>query len=169
MIFLSGFSWSEIAELFRKGNLEAAEETILKYHALFGEDYYLELVRIGGSEHFEAAYTNFLIEMSRKHNIKVVAANYVRRCNKEDIPKMEKLYVADFNNEDARHKVVPTEDWLKSETEMLTKFSDCPEAISNTEEIVNKIEVFDVPKWKAPIQHRSYLYHLKKIKNLLNT
>lgn len=149
MIVLSGCPGCEIAKHFMCGNLEAAEEVIMKYHHQFGEDYYLEIIRNGFDEKLESAYSDFLINVGKKHGIKVVATNDVHRCDKEDSSKIEKLLEANLGNM-SNMIPFPTNDWLKSEEEMLSRFSDCPEAISATDEIASKIETFEVSQWKVP-------------------
>ena len=62
---------------------------------------------------------------------------------------MEHLLQANLGDM-AKSISLPTDDWLKSEEEMLVQFPDCLEAISATEEIVAKIETFEVPQWKVP-------------------
>lgn len=149
LIVLSGCPGSEIAKHFMHGNPVAAEEAILKYRELFGEDYYIELIRSGFDEQLESAYSDFLLNMGQKHGIKVVATNDVHSRDKEDGKIMERLLEANLGDM-AKAISLPTGDWLKSEKEMLSKFSDCLEAISATEEIVAKIETFEVPQWKVP-------------------
>lgn len=66
---------------------------------------------------------------------------------------------------------LPTDDWLKSEEEMLSQFSDCPEALSATDEIVSKIETFELPKWTASSPRWNEVEYLKAFKvcqNLIN-
>lgn len=145
LIVLSGCPGCEIAKHFMRGNHEAAAEVIMKYHHQFGEDYYLEIIRNGFDEKLESAYSDFLIDVGKKHSIKVVATNDVHRCDEEDSSKIEKLLEANFGNM-AKMIPLPTNDWMKSEMEILSQFSDCPEAISATDEIVSKIETFEVPK-----------------------
>ena len=62
---------------------------------------------------------------------------------------------------------LPTDDWLKSEEEMLSNFSDCPEAISATEEIVAKIETFEMPQWKVPSPRWNEQEYLKDLDDCL--
>ena len=149
LIVLSGCPGSEIAKHFMHGNPVAAEETILKYRDLFGEDYYLELIRNGVNDQLESVFSDFLFNLSKKHGIKVVATNDVHRSDKEDGKIMERLLEANLGDM-AKSISLPTDDWLKSEEEMLSNFSDCPEAISATEEIVAKIKTFEMPQWKVP-------------------
>lgn len=167
LIVLSGCHGCEIAKHFMRGNLEAAEETILKYREQFGEDYYLEIIRNGFDEKLESAYSEFLLNSGKKHSIKVVATNDVHRCDKEDSSKMEKLLEANFGNM-AKTIPLPTDDWLKSEEEMLSQFSDCPESLSATDEIVSKIETFEIPKWTAPSPRWNEEEYLKTLKDCLN-
>lgn len=149
LIVLSGCPGCEIAKHFMHGNLEASEEVIMTYREQFGDDYYLELIRNGFNDKLESAYSDFLNDVGTKHGIKVVATNDVHRSDEEDSSKIGKLLGANLGNM-AKMIPLPTDDWLKSEEEMLSRFSDCPEAISATAEIVGKIETFEVPKWTAP-------------------
>ena len=149
LIVLSGCPGSEIAKHFLFGDQDVAEEAILKYRNLFGEDYYLELIRNGVNDQLESVFSDFLFNMSKKHGIKVVATNDVHRSDKEDGKIMERLLEANLGDM-AKSISLPTDDWLKSEEEMLVQFPDCLEAISATEEIVAKIETFEVPQWKVP-------------------
>lgn len=166
LIVLSGCPGSEIAKHFMRGNPEAAEEAILKYRELFGEDYYLELIRNGFDEQFESAYSDFLPNMGKKHGIKVVATNDVHRLDKEDGKIMERLLEANLGDM-AKAISLPTGDWLKSEAEMQSRFSDCPEAISTTDEIVAKIETFEVPQWKVPSPRWNEEEYLKDLDDCL--
>lgn len=162
LIVLSGCPGSEIAKHFMHGNPVAAEEAILKYRELFGEDYYLELIRNGFDEKLESAYSAFLLNMGKKHGIKVVATNDIHRCEQADEEKLRLLLKNNFGDS-ALNIPVATDDWLKSEEEMLTQFSDYPEAISNIEKIVAKIELFDVPQWKVPSSHWAESAYLKQL------
>ena len=166
LIVLSSCHGCEIAKHFMHGYQEAAEETILKYRDLFGEDYYVELVRNGSGEQLESAYSDFLLNMGKKHGIKVVATNDVHCCEKEDIQKMECLLRANLGDM-AKSISLPTDDWLKSEEEMLSNFSDCPEANSATEEIVAKIETFEMPQWKVPSPRWNEQEYLKDLDDCL--
>lgn len=166
LIVLSGCLGCEIAKHLVRGNLEAAEEVIMKYHHQFGEDYYLEIIRNGLDENLESAYSKFLLNMGKKHCIKVVATNDVHRCDKEDSSKIEKLLEANFGNM-AKMIPLPSDDWLKSEEEILSQFSDCPEALSATDENVSKIETFEVPKWTAPSPRWNEEEYLKTLKECL--
>ena len=166
LIVLSGCLGCEIAKHFIYGNPEAAEEAILKYRELFGEDYYLELIRNRFNEQLESAYSDFLINTGKKYGIKVVATNDVHRSDKEDGKIMERLLEANLGDM-AKAISLPTGDWLKSEEEMLSRFSDSHEAISTTEEIVAKIETFEVPQWKVPSPRWNEEEYLKDLDDFL--
>lgn len=162
LIVLSGCPGCEVAKHFMSGNLDTAEDVIVQYRRLFGDDYYLELIRNGFDEHFETAYTIFLLNMSKKLGIKVVATNDVHCYKKEDRKKLQKLEEANLGNM-AKSIPFPTDDWLKSEEDMLSRFLDYPEAIANTEEIVCKIELFEVPQWTVPSPHWNHKDYLKTV------
>ena len=79
---------------------------------------------------------------------------------------MERLLEANLGDM-AKAISLPTGDWLKSEKEMLSKFSDCLEAISATEEIVAKIKTFEMPQWKVPSPRWNEQEYLKDLDDCL--
>ena len=149
LIVLSGCPGCEVAKHFLAGNLKAAEDVVLQYHRVSQDDYYLELVRNGFDDKLENDYTRFLMEIGKKYGIKVVATNDVHRCKKSDEETLKCLAKANIG-EFANTIPFPSNDWFKSEAEMLERFSGCPEAIRTTAEITNKIEVYSIPKWNVP-------------------
>ena len=144
---------------------------ILKYRDLFREDYYLELHRNGFSEIFEETFElkiyKDMLRMAGQHNIRVVATNDVHRLEKNDRRKLERLLEASLGCGTHKISMSFSGDWLKSEEEMLSQFPDCPEAISATEEIVAKIETFDVSQWKVPSPRWNEEEYLKDLDDCL--
>lgn len=144
----------EVPQKIMKGDLAGAEESVLWFKNLFGEDYYLELQR-HQTDKPNAAYDTFerqeevnkvLIELARKHNIKLVATNDVHFVEEEHGEAHDRLICIstgrDFNDPNRMHYT--KQEWLKSPAEMESIFSDIPEAITNTQEIVDKVEVYSI-------------------------
>ena len=118
---------------------EEAKKIALKYKELFGDDFYLEIMRHGiGDQH---RIDKQIIQISLETGIKIVATNDTHYTNPQDAEAheafmciaMNKLY--DDPNR-LRHSV--HEFFVKSPQEMSELFADIPEALQNTQEIVSK-------------------------------
>ncbi len=118
---------------------EEAKRIALKYKEVFGDDFYLEIMRHGiGDQH---RIDKQIIQLSQETGIKIVATNDTHYTNPEDADAheafmciaMNKLY--DDPNR-LRHSV--HEFYVKSPEEMAELFADIPEAIEATQEIADK-------------------------------
>jgi DNA polymerase-3 subunit alpha len=121
---------------------EEAKRVALRYKELFGEDFYLELMRHGiGDQH---KIDSQIIRLSQETGIKIVATNDTHYTEQEDADAheafmciaMNKLY--DDPNR-MRHSV--HEFYVKSPQQMAELFADIPEALEATQEIANKCNV----------------------------
>lgn len=118
---------------------EEAKKIALEYKEIFGEDFYLEIMRHGISDqHF---VDDLILKLSHETGIKVVATNDTHYLEKKDADAheafmciaMNKLY--DDPNR-LRHSV--HEFYLKSPEQIYKLYADIPEAIENTQEIAAK-------------------------------
>ena len=118
---------------------EEAKRIALEYQEIFGDDFYLEIMRHGiGDQH---RIDKQLIQISQETGIKIIATNDTHYTVQKDADAheafmciaMNKLY--DDPNR-LRHSV--HEFYVKSPEEMAKLFADIPEAIENTQEIVEK-------------------------------
>jgi len=118
---------------------DAAKKIALEYKEIFGDDFYLEIMRHGiHDQHF---IDNDIIKISVETGIKIVATNDTHYTNPEDAEAheafmciaMNKLY--DDPNR-MRHSV--HEFYVKSPEQIAKLYGDIPEAITNTQEIANK-------------------------------
>lgn len=166
LIILSGCLGSEIAKNFIAGNLTQAEKVIECYRHVFQDDYYLELVRNGHNMKLEKEYAKFLSGIGNALHIKSVATNDVHRTTREDVTKIDRLVKYNFG-ETSQFFSCPTDDWLKSEEEMLEMFSDYPEAIDVTKEIEDKIECFEISKWTNPAKNWDESEYLKTVQHCI--
>ncbi len=116
-----------------------AKKVALKYKDVFGDDFYLELMRHGiGDQH---RIDKQIIQLSKETGIKIIATNDTHYTEQKDADAheafmciaMNKLY--DDPNR-LRHSV--HEFYVKSPEQMAELFADIPEAIENTQEIADK-------------------------------
>ena len=159
LIVASACLGGEVPQMVLNNDLEGAEKRILWYKETFGEDYYLELQRHKTDKpngnrdvYVEQQKVNpFLIEMARKHGIKLIATNDSHFVDEGDAEAHDRLICINvgkrFNDPTRMHYT--KQEWFKTQQEMFEIFSDIPEALSNTQEIIDKVEVYSIDH--API------------------
>ena len=154
LIVCSACIGGEIPQLIMKGDLEGAEKAVLWFKQLFGDDYYIELMR-HKTDKPNANYQTYelqqkinpvLIELARKHNIKIIATNDVHFVEEEHGEAHDHLICLatqkDYDDPNRLHYT--KQEWLKSPEEMAAIFADLPEALENTMEIADKVEVYSI-------------------------
>ncbi len=158
LIICSACLGGEVPQAVMTDDLKHAEETILWYKKIFGEDYYLELQRhqtfkenANRDVYPEQQRVNaFLIEMAHKHGIKLVATNDVHFVNEDEAEAHDRLICLSMSKKFYDERLHYTkQEWLKTTAEMSAIFADVPEAITNTMEIVDKVEFYSIDH--API------------------
>ncbi len=140
----------EIPQWIMMGNLEKAEERILWFKEIFGDDFYLELQRHPNNNTWDNVWSNQqlvnkqMVEFSRKLGVKIIATNDSHFVNKEDAQAHDLLVCLSTGKdfEDPNRMRYTRQEWFKTTAEMEELFSDLPEAIANTQEIADKVEVF---------------------------
>ena len=132
------------------GGYEAAKAVALEYKEIFGDDFYLEMMRHGiGDQLF---IDTPLIRLSQETGIKIVATNDTHYTYEDDAQYHEAFMCIGMGKtyddpNRMRHSV--HEFYLKSPEQMAMLFADMPEALEHTQEIVDKCEEF-VPVVKNP-------------------
>ena len=154
LIVCSACLGGEIPQLILKGDLEGAERAVLWFKEVFGDDYYIELMRhktdkpnANTQTYEEQQKVNpVLIELARKHNIKIIATNDAHFVLEEHGEAHDHLICLatqkDYDDPNRMHYT--KQEWLKSPDEMAAIFPDLPEALENTMEIANKVEVYSI-------------------------
>lgn len=147
-----------VPRLILEGNLKAAEEQVLWFKEVFGDDFYLELQNHGLEE--ELKVNPILKDFAKKHNIKTIATNDVHYIFREDAEAQDVLMCVQMNktlDDPNRLKFPNDEFYLKSYDEMLKAFPADEEALANTVEIADKCEVvfenIDKNKYMFPDYH----------------
>lgn len=140
---------------------EAAEKEFKWWLDMFGEDYFIELQRHNMKEQEQINQT--LLKFAKKYNVPVIATNDSHYTDKDDANAHDILLCIntgekqstpgfdDFVNDDAavknrRFKFPNDQFYFKSTEEMSALFSDIPEAIDNTNRIVDRVELLNLKK-----------------------
>ncbi|HNW98276.1 MAG TPA: DNA polymerase III subunit alpha [Bacteroidales bacterium] len=134
----------EIAQYILQNNEEKAEQSLKEYYNIFGEDFYLELMDHGLREQKEV--NKKLIEFASRYNIKCIATNDSHFVNAEDAKAHDILVCLNTGRDydDPNRMRYTGNEYLRSPEEMEKLFAYYPEAIANTNEIVEKIEQYEL-------------------------
>lgn len=154
LIICSACLGGEVPQMIMKGQIEKAEESILWFKNLFGDDYYLELMR-HETHNPKADCTTYpkqeevnkvLIQLAHKHHVKLIATNDVHFVNEEDAEAHDRLICLSTGKDldDPNRMRYTKQEWMKTTAEMNAVFADVPEALSNTLEIADKVEFYSI-------------------------
>ncbi|MFC4723190.1 DNA polymerase III subunit alpha [Geojedonia litorea] len=176
LIALTGNLYGEVPSKVLNIGENQAEEALLWWKAEFGEDLYVELMRHNQED--ENRVNPTLVKLANQHQVKLVATNNTYYCKKEDANAHDILLCVKDGEKQAtpigrgrgyRYGLPNQEYYFKSSKEMKALFSDIPEAISNIQEVVDKVEAYQLarevllPKFDIPDSFENeddYLRHL---------
>jgi len=146
----------EIPRAILTGNIARAEAAIADYKAVFGDDFYLEVMRHPASDPSrdvevfkrQTIVNKALVELAKKFNVKLLATNDVHFLNEADAEAHDRLLCVNTGKviDDIDRLRYTGQEWFKSKEEMQQLFSDLPEALENTMEVLGKIEVFKLDR-----------------------
>ena len=154
LIVCSACLGGEIPQLIMKGQLKQAEESVLWFKNLFGDDYYLEMQRHETHDPnadctifpHQQEVNKVLVELAHKHQIKLIATNDVHFVNEEDAEAHDRLICLSTGKDldDPNRMRYSKQEWFKTREEMNEVFADVPEALSNTLEVLDKVEIYSI-------------------------
>jgi DNA polymerase III subunit alpha len=162
LIVTSACLGGEVPQAIMQGKPEIARRVAQWYKDLFGEDYYLEIQDHGSQE--DRVVNVEIVRIARELDIKLIATNDSHFISCYDVEAHDALLCIQTGKlitEDKRLRYSGTE-YLKSADEMAQLFRDhlpsevIGEAITNTLEVANKIEEYDIfrdpqsPAYKVP-------------------
>ncbi|MEA4984961.1 DNA polymerase III subunit alpha [bioreactor metagenome] len=144
----------EIHKKVEKGDLAAAEESVLWYKKVFGDDFYIEL-QLHQTDKPNADTTVYekqkrqnadLIYLARKTNTKILATNDVHFIDEDHGEGHERLICLSTGKDldDPTRMRYTKQEYLKTPEQMWEIFGDIPEALENSVEIANKVEFYDI-------------------------
>ena len=161
LIVCSACLAGEIPRLILNGDLKGAEERILWYKRIFGDDYYLELQRHEVKDLTQRANRETyplqqqvnaqLIPLAHKLGVKLICSNDVHFVDEENAEAHDRLICLGTGKDldDPKRMLYSKQEWFKTRAEMNQIFEDVPEALANTCEILDKVEVYSIDH--API------------------
>ena len=118
---------------------DRAKEVALEYKSIFGDDFYLELMRHGIDD--QLFIDEQVIEIAKECNIKIIATNDTHYVNPEDSDAHEAFMCIAMQttvSDPKRLKHSVHEFYIKSPEQLARLYADIPEALINTQEIVDK-------------------------------
>jgi len=156
LIVCSACLAGEVPRKIHNGDMAGAREAIEWYHNLFGDDYYLELMRHevkdptirANRETFkeQEPVNQELIKLAREYGIKLICTNDVHFVDQENAEAHDHLLCLSTGKDldDPSRMLYSKQEWFKTKAEMNAIFSDVPEALSNTLEILDKVEIYSL-------------------------
>lgn len=142
---------AEVPQAILKEGEEKAEELFKWWLDVFGEDYYIELQRHNMKE--QEKVNAILLKFAQKYNVKIIASNDSHYVDQEDFNAHDVLLCVNtgenkskpvwqgegFGGKDYRFGFPNDQFYFKTQKEMVALFHDLPQALDNTNEIVDKI------------------------------
>ena len=149
----------EVPQLIMNGQMNQARETIQWFKNVFGDDYYLELQRhkatVARANHEtyekQCLVNDALMQFAKELDIKLICTNDSHFVNEEDADAHERLICLSTGKKltDENVMMYSKQEWFKTQEEMNEVFADVPEALQNTNEILDKVEIYSIDH--API------------------
>ena len=156
LIVCSACIAGEIPSKIIHDDIEGAREACEWYHRVFGDDFYLELQRHEVKDPTLAANreayplqqkaNRVLLRFAREYGIKVICTNDCHFEDKETAEAHDHLLCISTNEDldDPKRMRYSKQEWFKTRQEMNEVFSDIPEALTNTLEILDKVEIYSI-------------------------
>ena len=151
----------EVPRYVKNGQIEEAEKSIEWFKSIFGDDYYIELMRHEVKDPMQRANRDtykeqkaiepMMIELARKHHVKLICTNDSHFVDEENAEAHDRLLCLSTGKDldDPNRMLYSKQEWFKTKEEMNEVFKDLPEALSNTIEILDKVETYSIDH--API------------------
>ncbi len=161
LIICSACIAGEVPAKILKDDIEGAREAIEWYQRVFGSDYYLEIQRHevkdpnlrANRETFplQQKANRVILQLAKEYGIKVVCTNDAHFVDKDNAEAHDHLLCLATQSEldDPKRMLYSKQEWFKTREEMNEVFADVPESLSNTIEILDKVETYSIDH--API------------------
>ena len=156
LIVCSACIAGEVPAKILKGDIPGAREAIEWHKRVFGDDYYLELQRHEVKDPNQRANRETfplqqrankeILKLAKEYGIKVVCTNDCHFVDQENAEAHDHLLCLSTGKElnDPTRMLYSKQEWFKTREEMNEIFSDVPEALYNTLEILDKVETYSI-------------------------
>ncbi len=151
LIVLTGSLYGEVPGKILNIGETQAEEALLWWKEMFGDDLYVEIMRHDQED--EKRVNDVLVAMAKRNDVKLVACNNTYYIKEEDANAHDILLCVKDGEKQAtpigrgrgyRYGLPNQQYYFKGQEEMKALFKDLPEAIVNIEEVVSKIEPYSL-------------------------
>lgn len=161
LIVCSACIAGEVPAKILKGDMAGAREAVEWYKRVFGDDYYLELQRHevkdpsirANRETFplQQRANKVLMQFAKEYGIKLICSNDAHFVDQENAEAHDHLLCLSTGRDldDPSRMLYSKQEWFKTREEMNEVFADVPEALSNTLEVLGKVETYNIEH--API------------------
>jgi len=156
LIVCSACIAGEVPSKILKGDIAGAREAIEWHKRVFGDDYYLEIQRHevkdsnlrANRETFplQQQANRVLLELAEEYGVKVVCTNDAHFVDEENAEAHDHLLCLSTGRDldDPDRMLYSKQEWFKTRQEMAEVFSDQPQALANTCEILDKVEIYSL-------------------------
>lgn len=161
LIVCSACLGGEVPQMIMQGRIEEAEKSVQWFKSVFGDDYYLELMRHEVKDPsvranretypLQVQVNKELLRIAHKYNVKYICTNDSHFVDEENAEAHDRLICLATGKdlEDPRRMLYTKQEWFKTRAEMNEVFADLPEALATTCEICDKVETYSIDH--API------------------
>jgi len=156
LIVCSACIAGEVPHKILQGDIAGAREAIEWYRRVFGDDYYLELQRHRVTDPHQRANretyplqvkaNGVIMQLAKEYGIKMVCTNDCHFVDEENAEAHDHLLCLSTGKDldDPSRMLYSKQEWFKTREEMNKVFSDVPEALNNTLEILDKVEFYSI-------------------------
>ena len=156
LIVCSACIAGEVPSKVLKGDIEGAREAVQWYKRVFGDDYYLELqrhevkdpsIRANRETYpLQQRANSVLMQLAREYGVKIVCTNDAHFVDQENAKAHDHLLCLSTGKDldDPTRMLYSKQEWFKTRAEMNEVFGDLPEAMANTLEVLDKVELYSI-------------------------
>ena len=156
LIICSACIGGEIPKKIARGDIGEAEKAVQWFHDIWGDDFYLELQRhevknptqMANRDTYEVQkrVNPVLIELAHRNGVKLICSNDSHFLDEDDAEAHDLLLCLSTGKDidDPNRMRYSKQEWFKTRAEMNAIFEDLPEALTNTCEILDKVEIYDL-------------------------
>ena len=156
LIVCSACIAGEVPSKVLKGDIEGAREAVQWYKRVFGDDYYLELqrhevkdpsIRANRETYpLQQRANSVLMQLTREYGVKIVCTNDAHFVDQENAEAHDHLLCLSTGKDldDPTRMLYSKQEWFKTRAEMNEVFGDLPEAMANTLEVLDKVELYSI-------------------------